>query len=190
LSHINFTRIKQHCHTHNAAAMVVVSVGFQPAVIRDAEPEGAGLLTADTLCQLLTLHQRLPLPLLNLAHVFAAKGLISLERFPQLTDVEARLQQWWRRVNLVLANLDYKWRSLPEIKGMLEVICQQQRTTPYSTEELAGILRWLSSWPVQAIEECNDEYRALYSPHDAWQRVIALFRIAEEAVPEPQGLAH
>jgi hypothetical protein len=74
LSHINFTRIKQHCHAHNAAAMVVVSVGFQPAVIRDAELEGAGLLTVDTLCQLLTLHQRLPLPLLNLETSSQPKG--------------------------------------------------------------------------------------------------------------------
>jgi len=175
VSHINFTRIKQHRAAHDAEGMLVVSVGFQPAVVRDAVLEQAGLVAVDTLNEILAIHERLPVSPLALGRAFSTSGLIDGEAVRELEEGLGRAGRWLERAFLLIENTDFEWRSLDELRGRVNFACEQLGQNKFAAEDLKKMLDLLGDAPFDIFEREEGMYRCTYYPRQAKQKVFSLF---------------
>lgn len=144
LSQIHFTRIKQHKSLHNSQYMLIISVGFVPAVVRDAEIEKSSLMTVETLCEILDLHEELPLSPFVLEQLFRQVGLISSKEIDYLKDHIKQTKRYLSDVLFAIECIDYSPRSFEEIKGRCDYKCETLGRETISTKELEQIFRMLS----------------------------------------------
>jgi len=180
LSHVNFTRIKQHKLANDAEAMLIVSVGFQPALVRDAMIEEAGLVTVETLLTLLGIHRALPMSPLQYAQLFGKSGLISDEH---LAGLEAELEacrNWLEDASRVLENMDFEPRSVDEIKGRTDVNSQQTGSRRLSAEQITEALAVMAREPFNTVSFRHGRYSLRFHPEQARERFKAILRLAHE----------
>lgn len=170
-SAINFTRIKRHMREHNAGFMVVVSVGFDPAVGRDAEMEGATLVSVQTLITLLKIHREHMLSPFDYIGVLKRPGILigaSLEPLYQKARCQADMVN---KALVLLANLDFSPRSIDEIKGRMDVYCEQKQMRKIERTEIESLLSFLSHALLDIIGREDNRYFLRFTPSLAQEKL-------------------
>lgn len=179
VGHVNLTRIKQHKVAHSAEGMLVASVGFQPAVLRDAAVEGAGLITVETLIEMLRIHQVLPASPLRYADLLLTQGLISSETLLPLKHEVDEQRQWLQDSLFILENLDFQPRSLDEVKGRLDVKSQQLQRPALSPQRISEILETLRRQPFGIVDSADGHFSSRFYPEQAKLRLHAATLLSE-----------
>lgn len=140
---INFTRIKRHKREHNAKYMVIVSVNFQPAVIKDAEMESACLVTVNFLEDLYTLFERIWFSPFEMERLFSKVGMLTNNDLDFLKNKEKKNIRFKQNLRVLIKNLDFSHRTLDEIKGRIEYYCDDNRIEKMAKEEIQDALEFL-----------------------------------------------
>ncbi len=175
-SAINFTRIKRHMAKNNAEFMIIASVGFDPAVCRDAELEKATLLDIDSAINILKLHKENIFSPIEYIELFKIPGIINKGRLDLLRDKADVENALLSNTNILIENMDFTPRSLDEIKGRLDLYCEQNNLPSPGREEIAEFLAFLSSGMLNIVR-CKNEYFSLrYTPRMAKERFKNVMR--------------
>lgn len=170
-SAINFTRIKRHKAQNNASFMVIVSVGFDPAVGKDAELEGACLIEIESLIELLRIHNEFVLSPYNYMEVFQHRGLVDRYVMTEFRDkCKKQHEPLFKAINLI-ENMDFNPRTLDEIKGRLDLYCEQNNSPKPEKEEIIRFLAFLSSEMLNIINCKDGKYSLWYTPKMAKERI-------------------
>ena len=144
-SSVNFTRIKRHMKNNFAQFMVIVSVGFDPAVARDAEIEGATLIDVDTLINILRIHRENILSPFDYINIFKTSGIINEDKLKPLHDIVNHRNSMMEKMYILLKNMDFVSRSVDEIKGRVDLYCEQTNKPPFLKYEIENLLLFLSN---------------------------------------------
>lgn len=176
LSQIHFTRMKQHRALHNAQYMLVISVGFVPAVVRDAEIEGSSLMTVETLGEVLDLHEALPLSPFLLEQLFKQIGLLSSKEIAYLNGHIKQTQRYLSDVLFVVECIDYSPRTFEEIKGRCDYKSEHLRRQAISAETLKEILGLLSLPIFGIIKLENSRYSGFFNFPCAKERIQVMVK--------------
>lgn len=176
LSRINFTRLKQHKLLHGAEYMLIISVDFAPAVIRDAEIERASLMTVETLGKILELYEALPFSPFLLQRLFEHVGLVPSEEITYLKEQADYTQKYLSDILLVLECVDYNPRTFDEIKGRLDYRCENLEKETIPADMLREILDILSSPIFNLIRFEDLKYSSLFNFSGAKERIKSLVR--------------
>ncbi|MBL7074331.1 hypothetical protein ISS37_03715 [candidate division KSB1 bacterium] len=177
ISRINFTRLKQHKKSHDADFILVVSVGFDPAVIRDAELEESSLVNVKTLLRLLEIHRNLPLSPHEYVAIFSKKGLISDEDLKPLEEKIQEIKLFLDNVLFIVENLDFKSKNIDVIRGGLDAKCELMKRPFISKKEIEEILKFLSSNIINIVEVKDSKYSLRYFPSQAAARFRSLLKL-------------
>jgi len=162
---INFTRIKRHMKNNNAEFMVVVSVGFAPAVSRDAELEGATLIDIQTLIAILKIHRQYVLSPFDYIKVFRQPGLVSDKGIKPLQEQIQHEDNILSKLLLLIDNLDFKPRNIDTIKGRVDLYCEQSGREGLERREIESSLAFLSHEVIGVVSSGEDGY---YLRHTSW----------------------
>jgi len=176
LSHINFTRLKQHKLLHSAEYMLIISVDFAPAVVRDAEIEKASLMTAETLGKILESYEAFPFSPFLLQRLFKHVGLISSEEIAYLREQVEYTQRYLSNILLVVECVDYNHRTFDEIKGRLDYKCENLGRETIPADMLKEILDILCSPIFNVIKFEDLKYSSLFNFIGAKERIKSLVR--------------
>ena len=179
LGQINFTRIKGHRDAHRAEAMLIVAPGFQPAVVRDAEREGAGLIEVATLSAILRAHEEIPIAADHLTLAFRLSGLIEERHFVAAQEELRSAVMWMEGACLVLDHLDFAPRSLDELKGRLDLSQEKKGKEGLPKDVLQGLLDCLTQQPFRVVERQDAGYRLRYARALAGKRIAGIVSMAE-----------
>ena len=177
ISRINFTRLKQHKKLHDAEFILVVSAGFDPALIRDAKLEESSLVSVKTLLKLLNIHRILPLSPHEYAAILSKKGLISDEDLKKLEEKIQEIELFLKKVLFIVNNLDFSHKNIDIIKGHLDAKCELMKMPSISKEEIEEILKFLSSNIINIVEVKNLEYSLRYFPNQATTKFRSLLKL-------------
>ena len=168
---INFTRIRRHMRQHSAEFMVIASVGFDRAVCRDAQTEGATLVEVETLRRLLKLHRKYVLSPFDYLSVLKRPGLLTEDDLaPLLNKAKGRVHMM-NRLRLLLDSLDFKPRTLDEIRGRMEVYCEKQQIPIMEKDEIRGLLDLLSREFFGVVSRQDDTCSLVFTTQASWQRI-------------------
>jgi len=143
-SAINFTRIKRHMKENNGEFMVIVSVGFDPAVARDAEIERAALIDVQTLITILRIHREYVLSPFDYIEILKQPGIITGEKISPLQQKIEHQNNMLNKSMILLGNLDFTPRSIDEIKGRIDLYCEQNQILKIERNEVESLLIFLS----------------------------------------------
>lgn len=171
LSQVNFSRIKRHMRDNDAVYMMVVSSEFSPALIRDAEIEGASLLPAEVLAAVLRQHQMLPLPLKVIESLFCVKGKVDDPQLQEILAEADNLPLFARQARATLECVDYVPRSLDEIKGRIDIYFDHVGIPRIDTNLLESMLMFLSSPILGLVLRVEDKFAASMRPDLAIRRL-------------------
>lgn len=144
-SSINFTRIKRHMKNNSAEFMVVVSVGFDPAVARDAEIEGTTLVDVNTLIDILKIHRENILSPFDYIDIFKTPGIINDDKLKPLYDKVKNRCNMIEKIYTLLNNMDFSGRNIDEIKGRVDLYCEQNNKILLQKYEIENLLLFLSN---------------------------------------------
>jgi hypothetical protein len=175
-SRINFTRIKRHMKENGGEFMVIVSVGFDPAVIRDAEMEGATLIDIQTLIAILNIHKEHVLSPFDYIKIFRQPGVIGSESLELLREKVAYEEKMLNKSLIVLENLDFAPRNIDEIKGRIDLYCEQKRAENIGKGEVENLLILLSHDLLKIVEFEGGKYYLRYTPTSARERLKTVIR--------------
>jgi hypothetical protein len=170
-SSINFTRIKGHKAKNDAAIMVIASVGFDPAVCRDAELEGACLIEIESLIELLRIHKEFVLSPYDYIEVFKRHGLVDRYIITEFRDKFKKQHEPILKAIILMENMDYSPRTLDEIKGRLDLYCEQNNSPKLEKEETIRFLSFLSSDMLNIVNCRDGKYSLRYMPNTAKERI-------------------
>ena len=162
-SSINFTRIKRHMKENNAEFMVVVSVGFDPAVGRDAEMEGATLIDVQTLINILRIHKENVLSPFDYIEILKQPGIITNEKLKLLHEKIEYQNNMLKKSLILLENLDFKPRSIDEIKGRIDMYCEQKQMPMIEKKEIEKLLIFLSHDLLRIVNQEGGKYSLLFT---------------------------
>jgi len=162
-THINFARIKRHKQENNGSFILVVSVGFDPAVVRDAESEQVALMPAEALKELLVITRNYTFSPFEIDYLLRKAGLIENADLDHLRNKEKHYRDRINAILRVIKNLDFKERDLKEIKGRLSYEAEEKHHTEIKEEELNEILQILSSPLLSIVENKNGAYSLRFS---------------------------
>jgi hypothetical protein len=171
LSQVNFSRLKRHMHDNYAAYMMVVSVDFSPAVIQDAQAEGASLVPIEVLAAVLRQHQTVPLPLKVIESLFVVKGKVDGSQLHQILVEANNLSLLARQARATLECMDYVPRSVDEIKGRIDIHFDHVGIPRIDTALLEAILMFLSSPILGLVLQTEGKFAATMRPDLAIRRL-------------------
>jgi hypothetical protein len=123
--------------------MVIVSVNFQPAVIKDAEMESACLVTVNFLEDLYTLFERIWFSPFEMERLFSKVGMLTNNDLDFLKNKEKKNIRFKQNLRVLIKNLDFSHRTLDEIKGRIEYYCDDNRIEKMAKEEIQDALEFL-----------------------------------------------
>ncbi|MBU4190493.1 MAG: hypothetical protein KJ886_05855 [Candidatus Thermoplasmatota archaeon] len=176
-SSINFTRIKRHMKENKAEFMVVVSVGFDPAVGRDAEMEGATLIDVQTLITILKIHREYVLSPFDYIEILKQPGIITNEKLSLLQEkIEYRNNMLMKSL-ILLENLDFTPRNIDEIKGRIDLYCEQKQTPRIGKREIEKLLIFLSHDLLGIVNQEDDKYSLLFTPSLSKEKLKSIIRM-------------
>lgn len=170
-SAINFTRIKRHMSKNNADFMVIVSVGFDKAVGRDAELEAACLIEIQALVQLLKMHRDFVLSPFDYVEVFKQTGIVDTDTISKFRNKVESQGEKITNAMIIIENLDFQERPVDEIKGRLDLYCQQKNLNQLEKEEIMKHLSFLSSEALGIIKCSEAKCSLRYTPKIAKDRL-------------------
>lgn len=175
LNHVNFTRLKQHKLQHNAKYIVIVSVDFAPAVIKDAQLENATLIDVKTLASLLDLNASFPISPFIFEEKIKNGGLIKFEDFKKSSD-----EEYFKKMSIhlfdIINSLDFTPRTLDEIKGRIDYKYEKIKKEALPIENIRNTLTFLSSNILNIVKKENDKFNLLYTPKQSIERIGALMK--------------
>lgn len=163
-SSINFTRIKRHMKKNDAEFMVIVSVGFDPAVCRDAEMEGATLIDVQTLITLLKIHREYVLSPFDYIEILKQPGIITNEKLSLLQEKIEDQNNMLIKSQVLLESLDFTPRNIDEIKGRIDLYCEQKQTPRIEKREIEKLLIFLSHDLLKIVNQKDGKYSLRFSP--------------------------
>lgn len=176
-SAISFTRIKRHKIENGGEFMVIVSVGFDPAVRRDAEIEGATLIDIQTLITILRIHREYVLSPFDYIEILRQPGMITSEKMSALQEKIGRQRDALNKSLALLENFDFNPRSLDEIKGRTDLYCEQNEIEKLDRKEIESIIDFLSHDLVKIVKKEGQRYLLLYTPLLAREKLKSMIRI-------------
>lgn len=176
-SGINFTRIKRHMKENRGEFMVVVSVGFDPAVGRDAEMEGATLIDIETLITILRIHREHVLSPLDYIELFRQPGLIGHKEVSLLQERLGHERSLLNKSLLLLENLDFAPRNIDEIKGRVDVYCEQRGIAKIERAEIESFLIFLSHELLKVVAQEDNKYSLRFTPPSAREKLKSIIRM-------------
>lgn len=176
-SSINFTRIKRHMKENSAEFMAIISVGFDPAVGRDAKMEGATLIDIQTLVTILRIHKEYVLSPLDYLEVFSQSGIITAQ---EINMLQPRIESQNNILNksfILIENLDFTPRNIDEIKGRIDLFCQQNTKAYIEKKEIENLLTFLSHDLLAVIAKEDSKYNLRFTPLLARERLKNTIRM-------------
>ncbi len=163
LTHINFARLKRHMKENEASFLLIISVGFDRAVVKDAEMEGCALMPVEVLKEVLILFRGYTFSPFEIEHLFKRAGLITLSDIEYLRMKGKDFREQINSILRVIKTLDFKPRDLKEIKGRLDYEAEQKKLREIREEELKEILSVLSSPIFSIVKKSNGIFSSRYS---------------------------
>jgi len=163
-SAINFTRIKRHMKENNGELMVIVSVGFDPAVGRDAETEGATLVNIQALIDILRIHREHLLSPFDYVEILRQPGIISSEKISQLQQKIGQQNNILNNSMILLENLDFAPRNIDEIKGRTDLYCEQNLKVKIERKEIENLLIFLSHNLLGIVNQKDGKFSLRFTP--------------------------
>ncbi|OGC95242.1 MAG: hypothetical protein A2W25_09120 [candidate division Zixibacteria bacterium RBG_16_53_22] len=179
-SAINFTRIKRHKAQNDADFMVIASVGFDKAVGRDAELEGACLIEIQALVQLLEIHRAFVLSPFDYIEVFKQTGVVGPNKITEFGNKYKAQGATIAKSLTVIENLDFQGRTIDEIKGRLDLYCEQKNIRRITREEIIKHLSFLSSETLNIINCIDGKYSLRFTPGIARSRLKSVLSKVSE----------
>lgn len=176
LNHINIPRLRRHQKENDSSFLLVVSVEFERAVIRDAEAEGCTLLSVEVLKDVLALSQSYTFSPFELLTLLKKPGLITSSDIEYLKLRQKEHRERIDSVLRVIKALDFKSRELKEVKGRLDYESEQKHQREISEQELVGILDLLSSPIFSIVDKQNGAYSSRYSNLQSVDRIKNLLK--------------
>jgi hypothetical protein len=176
-SAINFTRIKRHMKENNGEFMVVVSVGFDPALGRDAEIEGATLIDVQTLITILRIHREHVLSPFDYIEIFRQTGMITSRKISPLQQKVEHQNSMLNKLMILLENLDFTPRNIDEIKGRIDLYCEQNRILKIEKKEIEGLLIFLSHDLLRIINQKNNKFSLWFTPQLSREKLKSTIRM-------------
>ncbi len=177
LSQVNFARLKRHKKSNTAETMLIVSGGFAPALIRDAENEEAGLISVDSLVKLLSIHREMPCSPGNYTDLFPKVGLITETDLEKLVEDRDNCSRWIKAALFLSNALDLEFRSLDEIKGRVDVQAQQLKVASPSKERIKSTLDSMAGEPFRLVSIRDGLYALRFYPQQLRERIQAILRM-------------
>ena len=181
---INFTRIKRHMKKNEADFMVIASVGFDPAVGRDAELEGACLIEIGAVLKLLSIHNESALSPFDYVQIFQRHGIVDVKAVKEFELNYKKLNEPIIKVINLIRSMDFTPRPLDEIKGRLELYCEQNDLISPSRSEIIEYLAFLSSEMLNIIGCTNNNFSLRYTPRMAQERFKSVLRSLCKNTPQ------
>lgn len=176
-SNINFTRIKRHMKENNGEFMVIVSVGFDPAVAKDAEMEGAALIDVQSLITMLKIQGECVLSPFDYVQILKQPGMISSERLSKLRERIEYQKDTVTKSLILLENLDFTPRNIDEIKGRTDLYCEQNKTAKIERTEIESLLLFLSHDILSIVEQENSKYSLRFTSKSSGEKLKNVIRI-------------
>jgi hypothetical protein len=171
LTHINVVRLKRHKKENDASFFLVVSVGFDRAVVKDAEMEACGLIPVQILKEILLLSNQYTISPFDLEPVLKKPGLIVSSDIESMRKKGKKFREMINSILRVARVLDYKPRDFKEIKGRLDYEAEQKQQKEINEKEIKDILNLFSS-PILSIVEKKDEI--FFSRYSQYQIIAKL----------------
>ena len=163
-SAINFTRIKRHMNQNKAEFMIIASVAFDAAVARDAELENATLIDVQRLVHLLKAHKDCMLSPLDYAELFRKPGLVTKERFAEIERKIDFQRDIVRRILIIMENLDFSYRSVDEMKGRMDLYCDQKGIEKIDKAEIKALLEILAHRIFGIVDRRESQFASRFAP--------------------------
>ncbi|KPJ50641.1 MAG: hypothetical protein AMJ41_01085 [candidate division Zixibacteria bacterium DG_27] len=176
-SAINFTRIKRHMKEHKAEFMVIVSVGFDPAVGKDGEMEGATLIDVQTLISLLKSHKEYILSPFDYVEILRQPGIITSEKLSTLQETIQYQRDLVAKPLILIQNLDFTPRNVDEIKGRTDLYCEQNRVANIERVEMESLLVFLAHDLLGIVERKDNKYSLRFTPQSSKEKLRNTIRI-------------
>ncbi len=147
---------------NEALFLLVISVGFDRAVVKDAEMEGCALMSIEVLKEVLILSRDYTFSPFEIEYLFKKTGLITLCDIEYLRTKGKDYREQVNSILRVIKTLDFKPRDLKEIKGRLDYEAEQKEQREIREEELKEILKVLSSPLFSIVKESNGTFSSRY----------------------------
>jgi hypothetical protein len=163
-SAINFTRIKRHMKENNGEFMVIVSVGFDPAVGRDAEIEGATLIDIQTLISILRIHREYVFSPFDYVEILRQPGILTNEKIIRLRQKIEHQNNIINKSLILIEKLDFIPRNIDEIKGRTDLYCEQNQTEKITKREIENLLIFLSHDLLRVVSQEDNKYSLRFTP--------------------------
>lgn len=163
LNHINIPRLKRHKKENDGSFLLVASVDFERAVIRDSEAEECTLLPVEVLKEILTLSRSYTFSPFDLEAILKKPGLVTQSDIEYLKLLGEKYRQQIDSVLRVIKTLDFKFREIKEIKGRLDYESEQKRQREISEQELKEILDLLTSPLFLIVDKKDGSYSSRYT---------------------------
>ena len=162
---------------NNAEFMVVVSVGFDPAVGRDAEMEGATLIDVQTLITILKIHREYVLSPFDYIEILKQPGMITDEKLSLLQEKTEYQNNMLIKSLILLENLDFTPRNIDEIKGRIELYCEQKQMPMIGKREIEKLLVFLSHDLLRIVNQEDGKYSLRFRPSLSKEKLKSTIRM-------------
>jgi hypothetical protein len=193
---IRWDTIDRHRTTHGSTFAAVIGEDFSEGQLRDsAHSHNVTLISTQTLAELLRLHDRTPLSLLDLKALFAAPGL----DHNGLSATQERSQQYehhWQLLKDTIDLLDAMqqhgyFNGTPEIREAHAYYLGHGGDPATTRAEFTDVIVFLANPSVgilKRVAEDTDSYQLTMSPLTARRRLTALVRfLCAPAEATPAG---
>jgi len=176
LNHLNFSRLKRHKNENNACFLLVISKGFDRAVIKDAILEKCALMSVEVLRDLLVLTKTFTVSPYEIEPLIKKEGLIQCTDYEHLKNEECEFKKKINSIMRVITSLDFKPRDLKEIKGRLDYETEDKHLSEIKEEDLCEILVFLSSPLISIAQKINGTYLSKYSHIQSVEKIKNIFK--------------
>lgn len=176
LNHINIPRLKRHKKENEGSFLVVVSVDFERAVMRDAEAEECTLLPVEVLKEILILSKSFTVSPFELETVLRKPGLVTLSDIQYLKSLDKDYREKIDSVLRVIKTLDFKHRELKEIKGRLDYESEQKGQREIFEQELLDILDLLASPLFSIVERKDSSFSSRYTHLQSVEKIKIILK--------------
>lgn len=169
-SQINFDTLVDHRKLHDARFTVVVAYGFQgERIVERAKKHQIVLMSVDSLCELIGLHERAPLSAQDYKALFEAYGLADLS---VLEKNRSRLIRNGLILHAVMDCLasesdDEATGGTLSVRELYFSMKAQNKELLPTMKEINDMLEFLSSPMINCVGKTKDEYYAIGSLNEA-----------------------
>lgn len=169
-SQLNFDTLVDHRKLHDAQFTVVVGYGFQgERIVERAKKHQIVLMSVDSLCELIELHERAPLSAQDYKALFETYGLADLDVLEKGRSRLVRNGMILHAVMdcLALESDDEATGGTLSVRELYFSMKAQNRELLPTMEEINDMLEFLSSPMVNCVGKTKDEYYAIGSLNEA-----------------------